>query len=216
MPRPKEDQREEIIEAIRQHLLLVGPRDYDQLMAKYPGVSRPTFFRYLKKARELEEAAAAAQSPGALRLAQQRIHANVADPKKTTEKIKAHLPVAPSPAVVAADPANSARAFQFFAFFNSIVGDAELLRGTAVTKNDDGTEKVRNPAMLEKSMRGRLAILDTYLHSVETVYNMERIRELYDLVIDEVGKASPDIQMAVLARLRELDNKRGLTMNGNV
>lgn len=215
MPRPKEEQRDEIIAAIRQHLLLVGPRDYEPLIAKH-GISRPTFFRYLKMAREQEEAAAAAQSPGALKMAQQRIHAHVAPPEQTQAKIKAHLPVAPSPAVVAADPANSARAFQFFAFFNSIVGDAELLRGTAVTKNEDGTEKVRNPAMLEKSMRGRLAILDTYLHSVETVYNMERIRELYDLVIEEVGKASPDIQMAVLARLRELDNRRGLTMNGNV
>jgi hypothetical protein len=216
MPRPKEDNRDEIIAAIRQHLLLVGPRDYDQVMAKYPGISRPTFFRYLKKARELEEAAAAAKSPGALLQAQQRIRQHVADPKKVTEKVKAHLPAAPSPAVVAADPVNSVRAFQFFQFFNQIVGDAELLRGTAVTRNEDGSEKVRNPAMLEKSMRGRLAILDTYLHSVETVYNMERIRELYDLVIEEVGKASPDIQMAVLARLRELDNKRGLTMNGSV
>lgn len=216
MPRPKEEQKAEIIAAIRQHLLLVGPRDYDQLMAKYPDLSRPTFFRYLKIAREQEEAKAAAESPGALRLAQQRIRSHVEPAEKTTAKIKAHLPAAPSPAVVAANPSDATRAFQFFAFFNQIVHDAELLRGTTVIKNDDGTEKVRNPAMLEKSMRGRLAILDTYLHSVETVYNMERIRELYDLVIEEVGKAAPDIQMAVLARLRELDNKRGLTMNGQV
>lgn len=215
MPRPKEDQKAEIIRAIRDHLHLVGPRDYDGLMAKHK-LSRPTFFRYLKEAREQEEAKAISEAPGALKLAQQRIHAAMPKAEKTTEKIKAHLPTAPSPAVVAADPGNSARAFQFFQFFNKIVGDAELLRGTAVVKNEDGTEKVRNPAMLEKSMRGRLAILDTYLHSVETVYNMERIRELYDLVIEEVGKASPDIQMAVLARLRELDNRRGLTMNGSV
>jgi hypothetical protein len=216
MPRPKEERKDEIIAAIRQHLRLVGPRDYDGLMAKYPEMSRATFYRYLKAAREQEEASAAAHGTGALRLAQQRIRSQVEPPDKVQAKIKAHLPTAPSPAVVAADPVNASRAFQFFAFFNQIVGDAELLRGTAVIKNDDGTEKVRNPAMLEKSMRGRLAILDTYLHSVEAVYNMERIRELYDLVIEEVGKASPDIQMAVLARLRELDNRRGLTMNGNV
>lgn len=216
MPRPKEEKKAEIIAAIRQHLLLVGPRDYDTLMAKYPDLTRATFFRYLKTARENEEASAAAQGPGALRLAQQRIHASVAKPEKTTEKLKAHLPTAPSPAVVAANPADAARAFQFFAFFNHIVGDAELLRGTAVTRMEDGSEKVRNPAMLEKSLRGRLAILDTYLHSVEAVYNMERIRELYDLIIDEVGKAAPDVQMAVLARVRELDNRRGLTMNGQV
>lgn len=214
MPRPKEDKKAEILIAIREHLMLVGPRDWDVLMAKWPGVSRPTLFRYIKQVREAEEAAAAKDSPGALKLAQQRIHAHVAKPERTAERLKAHLPVAPSPSVVAANPGDAARAFQFFAFFNSIVGDAELLRGTAVTRQDDGTEKVRNPAMLEKSMRGRLAILDTYLHSVEAVYNMERIRDLYDMIIDEVGKAAPDVQMAVLARVRELDNRRGLTMNG--
>lgn len=215
MARQTDDKKDEIILAIRHHLQLVGPRDYDPLMAKY-SLSRATFFRYLKDAREQEEAAAAASSPGALKMAQQRIHAALPKSEKTMEKVKAHLPTAPSPAVVAASPGDSARAFQFFAFFNSIVADAELLRGTAVARNEDGSEKVRNPAMLEKSMRGRLAILDTYLHSVETVYNMERIRELYELVIEEVGKASPDIQMAVLARLRELDNRRGLTVNGQV
>ena len=42
----------------------------------------------------------------------------------------------------------------------------------------------------------RLSIIETYLHSVETVYNMERIRELYELIIEEVGKADPDARLA--------------------
>lgn len=216
MPRPKDEKKQEIIDAIRQHLMLEGPRNWDALMAKYPGVSRPTFFRYLKAAREAEESAAASQSPGALRLAQQRIHANVAKPEKTTAAIKAHMPAPVSPAVIAANPAAAAQAFQFFAFFNDIVADAALLRGTTIATNPDGTIKVKNPMMLDKSMQRRLAILDTYLHSVEAVYNMERIRELYELIIDEVGKAAPDVQMAVLARVRDLDNKRGMTMNANI
>jgi hypothetical protein len=216
MPRPKEDNKKEIIAAIRQHLMLVGPGDWDSLMAKYPDVSRSTFFRYIKQAREQVESAAAADSPGALKIAQQRIHAHVAKPEKTTERIKAHLPVMPSPAVIARDPGAASQAFQFFAFFNSIVADAELMRGTAVVRNEDGTEKVRNPAMLDKVITRRLGIAQTYLHAFEAVYNAERIRELYDAIVEEVGKAAPDVQMAVLARMRELDNKRGLTMNGDV
>lgn len=216
MPRPKEDNKQEIIAAIREHLLLVGPGDWDSLMAKYPRVSRSTFFRYIKIAREKEESIAAADSPGALRLAQQRIHANVAKPEKTTAAIKAHLPVMPSPAIIASNPGAASQAFQFFAFFNQIVADAELMRGTAVTRNEDGTEKVRNPAMLDKVITRRLGIAQTYLHAFEAVYNAERIRELYDVIVEEVGKAAPEVQMAVLARMRELDNKRGLTMNGNV
>lgn len=214
MPRPKEEQKAAIIEAIRQHLLLVGPRDYESLQAKFPGISRPTFFRYLKTAREQMEAVAAAESPGALKLAQQRIRAAMPSAGQTQKEIQSHLPVAPSPAVVSANAGDAARAFQFFSFFNNIVSDAELLRSTTVKANPDGTESVRNPAMLEKSMRGRLAILDTYLHSVEAVYNMDRIRDLYNLIVEEVGKVSPELQQAVLVRLRELDARRGITLDG--
>ena len=132
------------------------------------------------------------------------------------KKVKAHLPAAPSPAVIAAGGQDAIAAFNFFGFFNSIVRDAELSRGIAITVNEDGTEKVKNPVMLDRNLARRLNILDTYLKSVETVYNMDRIRELYDLIIEEVGKADPDVQQSVLVRLRDLDNKRGITMNGRV
>lgn len=215
MPRPKEDKKAEIIAAIRQHLLLVGPRDWDALMAKHPSVSRPTFFRYIKIAREAEEAVAAAESPGALRLAQQRIRANVEPVAKTTARIKAHLPVMPSPAVIAGGPGAASQAFQFFAFFQSIVEDADLLRSTAVVVDEaTGKQKVRNPAMLDKVITKRLGIAQTYLQAFEAVYNAERIQQLYNAIIDEIGKAAPEVQMAVLAVMRELDNKRGLTMGG--
>ncbi len=217
MPRPKEEKKAEIIAAIREHLLLIGPRDYESLQAKFPDVSRPTFYRYLKTARESLEAAAVAESPAALKMAQQRIHAQVAKPEKTIAAVKAHLPVMPSPAVIAADPGAASQAFKFFAFFQSIVEDAELLRGTAVVVDEaTGKQKVRNPAMLDKVITRRLGIAQTYLQAFEAVYNAERIQELYNVIVEEVGKASPEVQMAVLAVMRELDNKRGLTMGGNV
>ena len=216
MARPNEDQKAEIIAAIHQHLMLVGPRNWDSLMAKFPAVSRPTFFRYIKSARDNAEAVAAADSPGALKLAQQRIHAASPSKARTMAGIKKHLPGSPSPAVIASAPGAASQAFKFFEFFGEIVSDATLLRGTAVVATADGSEKVRNPAMLEKVIGKRLAIAETYLHAFEAVYNAERIRELYEIIVEEVGKAAPDVQMAVLARMRELDNKHGLTMNGRI
>ncbi len=217
MPRSKEEKKSEIIAAMREHLLLVGPRDYEALQAKLPELTRPTFYRYLKIAREELEAAAAADSPAALRMAQARIHSQVAPAAKTTERIKAHMPVMPSPAVIAGDPAAASQAFKFFAFFQSIVEDADLLRGSAVVVDEaTGKQKVRNPALLDKVITRRLGIAQTYLNAFEAVYNAERIQQLYQAIVDEVGKASPEVQMAVLAVMRELDNKRGLTMGGNV
>lgn len=217
MPRSKEEKKAEIIAAMREHLLLVGPRDYDTLQAKFPDVSRPTFYRYLKTAREALEATAAAESPAALRLAQQRIRASVEKPEKTMAAVKAHMPVMPSPAVIAGDPGAASQAFKFFAFFQSIVEDADLLRGSAVVVDEaTGKQKVRNPALLDKVITRRLGIAQTYLNAFEAVYNAERIQQLYEVIVEEVGKASPEVQMAVLAVMRELDNKRGLTMGGNV
>lgn len=214
MARLTDDQKQDIINKIRDHIMIEGPRNWDVLMSKHPDVSRATFWRLVKETRERIEnhAAEDANGPGALRETQKRIRERVATPDQLQEKIKAHLPVAPSPAVVAAAPQDAMKAFNFFAFFDRIVADAELSRGQNLRQNPDGTTKIINPAMFDRNIARRLNILQTYLQSVETVYNMDRIRELYELIVEEVGKADPEVQQAVLARLRALNNKRGLTM----
>lgn len=211
MARLTDDQKSALINDIREHLLIEGPRNWETLQAKWADVSRATFWRLIKETRERMESNTP-ETPGAMRDLQKRIRARVEPADQVTEKIKAHLPTAPSPAVVAAAPKDAMEAFNFFAFFDRIVQDAELARGANLRQNPDGTVKVLNPAMFDRNISRRLTILQTYLQSVETVYNMERIRELYELIVEEVGKADPEVQQAVLARLRALNNKRGLTM----
>ena len=93
-----------------------------------------------------------------------------------------------------------------------IVRDADMLRNKAVVVNEDGTERLVNPMLLNASMRTRLSVLDTWLSAMNEFYNLEKLQELYKLIIDEVGKADPEAQQAILARLRQLNNERGLTM----
>lgn len=212
MARQTDDKKRAILTAIHEHLMLEGPKNWDKVQERFPEISRPTLFRYIKEVREQVEDAAGVISKEQLIFAQKRIRSKVEAPEKVQEKIKAHLPVAPSPAVVAADQKNALAAFDFFAFFGQIVKDAELARDSTVTIGPDGEQKIRNPVMMDRSIARRLSIIETYLHSIETVYNAERLRDLYELIIEEVGKADPDIQQAVLARLRALNNKRGLTM----
>lgn len=217
MAKAKEERKKEILQAIYDHLMIEGPRGWDTLAQSVASeISRPTFFRYVKEVREAEERKAATHGNGALIEAQKRIRASVESPDITTKKIKAHLPSAPSPAIVAAAPQDMISSFNFFAFFDRIVSDAELVRGASISVNADGSERVKNPGLLDKNLQRRLQILETYMHSVEVVYNMDRIRELYDLIIEEIGKAAPDVQQAVLFRMRELDNRRGLTINAKV
>lgn len=206
------ERKELIKKAMHEHILVDGVGDWDKLMADFPDISRPTFYRYLKEVREEIENQAGEISKEQLAFAQRRIRRDAPLPGEAVEEMKIHLPVAPSPAVVAADPLAAAKAFDFFKFFDGIVQDAELAREQNIKTGPDGNSRIINPAMFDRNMQRRLHILQTYLQSIETVYNMERIRELYDLIIEEVGKADVDVQQAVLARLRNLNNKRGLTM----
>lgn len=208
----REELKKRVVESINEHLMVDGPKNWVKLQTKHPEVSRPTLFRWIKEVRERIEDNASATGPESLRLAQKRIRSQVHVPDAVTEKIKAHLPVAPSPAVVAADPRNTLAAFDFFAFFGRIVQDAEMTRQSAVRYDEDGNEILKNPAAMDRSIARRISIIETYLQAVDAVYNAERLRELYEMIIEEVGKADTDLQQVVLARLRALNNRRGLTM----
>lgn len=218
MPRPKEDKKLAVMAAIGEHLNLHGPQNWDELMARFPDVSRATFFRWIKEAKEDIEAQASRQGTAALKLAQQRIRSSVeVSPERTKREMKAQLPTAPSPAVIAKVPGELVeQTFDFMAYFQDIVRDANMTRNANVVKNEDGTERLKNQMMMDRNLSRRISIIQTWLQSIETVYNVERLQELYHLIIDEVGQSDPEVQQRILVRLRDLNNRRGLTMTARL
>src|ERR1700741_2662499 len=123
MGRPKEDQKAEIKHAVHDHLQLNGPRGWPAVMAKFPDISRATFFRYVKEVQNEIESAAISRGGAELALAQKRIAARVNSPDQTTKRIKAHLPASPSPAVIASLGEAGGQTFDFLAYFNQVVSD---------------------------------------------------------------------------------------------
>lgn len=219
MARGYSPQSQEIIDACRECLQLDGDRnDWQAVRLRWPDVPKSTFFRLLEVARkQIEGAAIGSESPHALRNAQAKIRRVIDSPKRLTERVKVHLPTAPSPSVVAdMDAEQRARTFDFMRYFHAVVRDADMMRNKSVRVNDDGTEALANPMLMDLSIRRRLQVMETYMQSMEQLYNLERIQELYRLVIDEVGKADAGVQRAILARLRELNNQRGLTMSAHI
>ncbi len=222
MARVTSEQNKAIIEACREHLMLGESGDWHAVRIRFPDVPRSTFFRLVEVAkREIESSAVKTDSPEALRRAQERIRRSIERPKdieRIQRKMKAHLPQAPAPSVVAElAPEIRDRVFDFMSYFHGVVRDAELMRSKSVRREvdpvtGDTRELLVNPMLMDNSIRRRLQIMETYLQSMDQLYNLEKIQELYRLVIDEVGKADPAAQQAILARLRELNNQRGLTM----
>jgi hypothetical protein len=91
--------------------------------------------------------------------------------------------------------------------------DIALLHEYAAPRDQQtGIRRLRNPVMLVSVTRLRSAMLDLWVRNQSTIFNVDRMRELYNLIIEEVGKVSPDLQRVILVRLRELNQRRGLAM----
>jgi hypothetical protein len=71
------------------------------------------------------------------------------------------------------------------------------------------TVKARNLAMLAQSVRLQAAAAELLVKHGVMALNLGRMEELYATVIEEIGKADRGVQQAVVARLRELNERRG-------
>ncbi|MBK3737664.1 hypothetical protein G3A39_00380 [Paraburkholderia aspalathi] len=102
------------------------------------------------------------------------------------------------------------RALDFFQEIRVMREDAQLLADYSVAIDPaTGVRKIRNPVMLEKSHKMRATTLTLALKHAETVWNQGRMEELYQVVVEEVGKVDPRVRQAILAHLRELHERRG-------
>ncbi len=216
MTRKLETDRDAIKLAISEQLALNGNVSWETFKEKYTHLARPTFFRYLAQVREEMEAVAADRGGQELKLMQRRIKRQVRTPEITEKKLKANLPVAPSPAVLVGIGPAASDVFDFMASFNDIVADVKMLRDASVTPNGEGGYKLKNPMLMDKSVGRRIELIDTWVKTQDLVWNLERMQELYRVVIEEVGKADPETQQAILARIRTLHNRAGLTADARL
>ncbi len=216
MPRPKETNKSAILLAIGEHLALHGPTGWPDLMAKYPDVSRSTFFRYVKEVREGMEAAAAARPGADIKAMQKRIRSQVQAPDQAARRLKAQLPATPSPAAMLGLGSAAGDVFNFMACFQQLMGDSNMMRSAAVSVTADGDEKLKNPMLMDRSIARRLELMETWLKSQDMIWNIEKMQELYHLIIEEVGKVDPETQQAILSRIRTLNNQRGMTIDADI
>jgi len=86
---------------------------------------------------------------------------------------------------------------------------------TASTREviDESSGEIRtlakNPAMLAQAVRLQSGAAEMLVKYAIAVENLGRMQELYDTIIEEIGKVSPEVQRAVFDRLREVNEQRG-------
>lgn len=116
---------------------------------------------------------------------------------------------APAP-VTESDRIATRRAIDFYREFDEMIEDARLLANYAVTVNDDGTRRIKNPQMLALSHRMRATNMTIALKHSETVWNVERLEQTHDAITRAILQAHSETAKRVFAALREVHDRWSL------
>ena len=178
--------------AIEKYGVEAGPK---LIREKYPDVSKPTWYRWLREVRA------------------HPLDAAIDKARKLAEK---RLPAVPSPQYLAEKPHESRKNIDMLTRLEALYADAELLRAHAVMTDKNGNDIVRNPMFFSQSIRLRSDLLDNALRALAQVWDLSRMQRLHDLILTEIGKADPDTQRRITAALKELDDRVGITMDARL
>lgn len=201
---PPPPRKDECIAAIKKHLA-AGGGEMKPIYEQFSEIPRPTIFRWA----QLEKKGQPTQleMSRAARAIQERAEAGVID----------HLPAVPSPGAIARDGGAAIRSLDFAAEIPKLYADAEMLRAFSVKDVEvDGrqVERIKNPVAFEKSIKARASLIETSLKVLQEVWDMRAMQQFNELIVDEIGRESPECQRRILQRLALLNQRNGINFHG--
>ena len=202
------EQRAQAEAAIAEHLRTVGPRQWRQVRARFPGVPDATWWRMVRRVRS------APPEPEAVRKARVRLRRAGLDKGQLIAHAAAQLPDPEgslSPAQVAKEGARAFTSWDLLGAAQDLYRDAELLRDHAARKDEDGKVRIASPKMLAGSVRLRNDLLETCLKLLERAYEVERTRHFYEVLVAEIAAESPAVIERIVARLTALNERMGFS-----
>lgn len=215
----------QFLEAAAVHLATVGSNNWNVLFDKYPEVSTPQKWRWVKQAKEadvpkpqlINANAKLVQKVKKLPKDARRIESE----ENGTRPIAKHLPAAPSPSYIAKTGEAGLQNLDFVAEIHALYSDAQKLRAYAMkVKPDPETgemvEHINNPAAFDKSIVRRANLLETAIKAVQEVWDLRTMQNFYETIIEEIGKESPETQRRIMERLAELNSRTGMTLGMRV
>lgn len=213
-------QKHLFLAACQRHLATVGSNNWNKVLDAFPDVQVSSAWRWIKQAKaadvprpELINARAKlVQKVKKIATNDRTIEARA----NKTEHIARHIPAAPSPTYIARTGEAGLQALDFVAEIHKLYSDASMLRtfSMIVGKDEAGneTEKIKNPAMFDKSIARRAGLLETAIKAVQEVWDLRQMQNFYQLIIEEIGMESPEAQRRIMVRLAELNSKSGMTL----
>ena len=185
----------------RAHVRIHGPSNWGPLFSRYEGlVAKRSLWRWV---------AALGEGEG--------LTAQIAAESVQEAQVAAlkNIPQAPSPEYMARAGAKAHDRIDFLAALYDLWLDAEQLREFARHEKREGEDRprIKNPHIFDLSIKRRQGLIEGAISVQREIYDLQRMRDFYDIIIEEIGKASPDVARAIMERLAELNAKHGLTIH---
>jgi hypothetical protein len=207
----------QVLADIRAHMSIYGSNEWDKVLDKYrTQVAERTLWRWIAQIRDgnkpLPPTANKVPPP-----VQEQIDAAVEDgANRARLALVKNIPAAPSPSYMAKAGVRAEHQIDFLTQVTKLMADGEMLRAYAVT--DDaaapGREKIKNPVVFANSITQRLRVMETAIKVMQEIWDLEAMQRFFDeitaIIVDEMA-AFPELQVAVLKRLKALNDARGIT-----
>ncbi len=204
MPKPPIPGRDEAFAAIRQHLAAHGRDGVMKLRAeRWSHVKVQTWYNWI--------ALAASTKPTAADLATARdtLRRSLENPAVLTKAVLgATMPA--SEAAGGLTPGEVRRSLNLIGRLEELWEDCQMVRRHAVRGGEDGGEQIKLLKAFTQSITMRNGVIANVLAAFERLWNMQKMQDFHDAVIDEVRKESPECAARIVARMARLAASTGI------
>jgi hypothetical protein len=202
------DVRLKLMDDIAAHLASRGPREWETVRARWPEVSRATFFRLVKTFRDRPA------DPARLEEARRELaHRAAGEAEAGKAAAGSPLPAPPSPDWLAKNGDHGRGQLDLMGRLQRLFDDADRLRTFSLSPDGKG---VRNPLYFVQSASLAEKLINTALRAWREVYDLQRTQDFYNAIIEEIAAESPDCAKRIMGRLARLDAEFGMTVGARV
>ena len=209
MVRPATEGKDKAMRMIREHLATKGSDGVNDLRDRfYAHVPKGTWYNWVLQAKKTP------YTPEDMRKAREVLAATIEDPSLLDREMSRVIP--PAPAVVAdIGPQEARRSLNLINRFEHLYQDCLMVRKHSVKTDEEGGESIKMLRAFCQSITMRNGILNSVMAALEKLWNMQKMQEFHDAIIDEVRKESPECAARIVARITRLSEASGIADTGH-
>ena len=173
-------------EAIKNHLKVVGSKDWEEVQKDFPDVSDASFWRYAKAVKaDLKHEVALASNPDLF--TQNKVEASTEQDPWEQQRPNALF-----------------RGLKQAQRFQALYADALALRDHAV----HGESRIKNPVLFAKSIRIREQLLNAEMSVLDGIHSADAATAFLEKVVNAVAQAAPETAREIMDSLYELQKSQ--------